>query len=657
MVWLLALQVDVSPVQVDIPRDVIILIDVSGSMVKLDPEALAREGAKMVTDIASTLQASVKVSVVFYGETARLIIYRSDPAVLRKTLEDSLKNVKVEKYSDLLSALRLVDSKFSQSTLGGEAYVIILTDGRLEKGDLPPGTDLGVYKEELVGFAGRFKEKKWRVYSFSTSEPFEELKILSTLTGGDHAVIGDLKTLSQTFLDIIEAGERRFRLDLDHNSLVEFEMEKGVAEFSIVVAFDPKKRKVLRIYDPDGKEVIGERRSGRGFIIVKIRNPKPGKWKFEISKGATILLSMAVPRIVQPPLETPSTEPIPVVVKLVPITPTAPNWKHFSAKVYVEYPDKRQVVYRLYDDGKHGDGRAHDGIFGRKIPKLPEGEYMFTAVINHTPTRAEIRVKKKVKVVYMPILFADVDGQFIIGTPLEIRVGIKNRIKPIKSESYTVMVKDPKGQIHPVEVKKDRFGYWRGVFDKTFYGGLYEIRVGGRVVVRDSNKVRTFPHLNLKDTFSLCIAFSKSRIPSFLFFGEMPGRTYTHELTLMNHCDSSITINFTDVKAHLSDSLKDRGVPPNRKPQADTLTPVEIPGAVAGQPGRRVLKVSWRIPPNAVSGEYTAHYKGVQRPSYRPIRIRYDFKVGSWKQVYITACGVGAFFLGGGAAIWYFTGR
>ena len=665
VLWSLMVQIDLGtkvrvplPTEIKgVPTEVLLLIDVSGSMVRLDPSGLAHQGAKMVADIASVLNANVKVSVIFYGEKARFVIKGMDPYGLRKVLEDSLKQVKPEKYSDIRAALKLAKSLLQRKSYGREAYVIVLTDGQIKEGDIPPGESLENYLASLVRIASDFKENRWKVYTFTTTEPVEELKVLSSLTGGEQATVSDLKRLSKTFLEIIKAGSSHFRLDVGHNSIVEFPMEEGVAEFSMVVAFDPRERKNLKIYDPDGKEVKGERRSGRGFIIVKIKDPKPGTWRFEISKGATILLSMAIPRLVKPSSETPSTEPVPVRLELTPISPKEPNWKHFSAKVYVEDSRGRQVAYDLYDDGKHYDGKPHDGVFGRMLPRLAEGEYTFTVVVSHTPTNAEIRVKKKVKVVYIPVLGVRFKGQFLIGTPVEIILGVTNRSKPIKEEKYELTIRDPKGKAYHPKLKRDDLGYWRTTFPQTFYGGVYTVEARGIVVVKDSNRLRTFSNVKVKDTFSLCVSFHKSKVPGFLFFGEMPGRDYTHTLILMNHCDSAVVLNFTEVKAHLTDTLKDPGVPPHLKPKADTVPPLEIPGRAGDVPGKELLKVKWHIPPNAHSGHYTVRMRGVQRPAYRPIELRYGMKVGSWRQVWLTLGGLGVAVVGGGAAVWYFTHR
>ncbi|NPA80782.1 MAG: VWA domain-containing protein [Thermotogae bacterium] len=665
VLWLLATQINLEKqkLRIDVgevkgpPTEVVLLIDVSGSMVKLDPSGLAQQGAKMVMDIASVLNANVKVSVIFYGEKARFVIRDLDPHGLRSILEDSLKNVKPERYSDIREALKLAASFLNQRAFEREAYVIVLTDGQIKQEDIPPGESLQDYLDSLVKLSAIFKKNGWKIYTFTTQEPVEELRAISAISGGEHRTVSDLKQISKTFLDIIRAGQSRFRVDVNHNSIVEFPMEEGVAEFSMVIAFNPKTKKDLRIYDPDGREVKGERRSGRGFVIVKIKNPKPGTWKFEISKGATILLSMAVPRIIKPASETPSTEPVPVLLQLEPITPKEPNWKHFSAKVYVEDAQGRQVAYDLYDDGKHNDGAPNDGVFGRMLPRLAEGEYTFTVVVNHLPTDAEIRVKKKVKVVYIPILDISFKGQFLIGTPMEIVVGIRNRSKPIKSEQYTLTIRDPKGQVYTPELKRDKFGYWRATFPQTFYGGTYTVEARGRVVVKDSNRLRTFPNVSAKDSFSLCIAFTKSKVPGFLFFGEMPGRTYTHRLVLTNHCDTTFTLVFTSVGSEYSDSLKDRGIPASAKPRADTVPSVSIDPMVSGTPGKRTLDVVWHIPKDAVAGTYRVRMRGVQRPTYHPIEIIYPFKVGSWRQVWLTLGGVGALVVGGGVAAWYLNNR
>ncbi len=660
MVWLVIGQIEglsLQPLETfgGPSTEVAILIDVSGSMIKLDPEGLAREGSKMVNDIADILQAPVKVNVIFYGEKSRVIALGLNPAEVKKILTDSLKSVKPEKYSDLRSALILAKDILKKRSDKRQAFVIILTDGRLKEDDIPPGEDINNYLATLSSMASDFKDNNWNIFAFTTQEPVQSIIDLANFSGGAYEKLDNLSELSSRFINLIEGKILRFRVDVKPNSLIELPVEEGVAEIGLVIGFNPKERHYLKIYDPSGKEVKGKRKEGIGYIIATVENPMPGVWKFEISKGATILLSMAIPKIISPSGEHPYTEPINVKLRLDPILPKHPDWKNFSAKIYVEYPSGKQEVYDLYDDGQNGDENPGDGVFGRNIGKFAEGEYVFTAVVSHKPTNAEIRIKKRVKLVYIPIPKINIEGPWILSRPLKMSIGISNRSgKVFTEESYTLRVVDPKGNTENINLQRDNFGQWFGYYEKTFYPGKYKVVGIANVVVRDSDRVSRFSNLTVEDTFTLCVDFYKSKIPSFLFFGQMPGRTYTHKLTLLNYCDTDIRIRFSYLRSVFSDTLKDKTIPEFQRPQFEKVEPVEIPPS-KGQPTAAYVNVKWIIPKEAKSGTYYAVLKGTQAPSYRPIEIMYPSKVGSWKQVWITFIGMGVLVVGGGFAGWYFT--
>ncbi|MEO0196028.1 MAG: VWA domain-containing protein [candidate division WOR-3 bacterium] len=635
--------------------EVVILIDVSGSMVKLDPEGLAREGSKMINDIADILQAPVKVNVIFYGEKSRVIALGLNPAEVKNILTDSLKAVKYEKYSDLRSALVLAKDILKKRSDKRQAFVIILTDGRIKEDDIPSGEDINNYLATLSSMASDFKDNNWNIFVFSTHEAVQSIIDLANFSGGAYEKLDNLSELSSRFINLMEEKVLRFKVDVKPNSLIKLPVEEGVAEIGLVIGFNPKERHYLKIYDPYGKEVEGKRKEGKGYIVVIVENPKPGVWKFEISKGATILLSMAIPKIISPSWEHPYTEPINVKLKLEPILPKHPDWKNFNAKIYVEYPSGKQEVYDLYDDGKNGDENPWDGIFGRNIGKFPEGEYVFTAVVSHRPTNAEIRIKKRVKLVYIPIPKIDIEGPWILSRPLKISIGISNRSgKVFTEENYTLRVVDPKGNTENVNLQRDNFGQWFGYYEKTFYPGKYKVFGAANVVVKDSNRVMRFSNITIEDTFTLCVDFYKSKIPSFLFFGQMPGRTYTHKLTLLNYCDTDIRIRFSYLRSVFSDTLKDKTISESQRPQFEKVEPIEIPPS-KGQPTAAYVNLKWIIPREAKSGTYDIVLKGTQAPSYRPIEIRYPSKVGSWKQVWITFVGMGVLVVGGGFAAWHFT--
>ena len=627
--------------------EVIIVIDVSGSMVKLDPRGLAREGSKMISDISEALQAPVRFSLIFYGEKSRVIGEGMNPGDAKRILTDSLMNAKPEKYSDLRSALNLAKEILKRRSERRQAYVIVLTDGRIREDDIPPGEDIRNYLTTLSSMASDFKENNWNVFVFSSQDAESAIIDLANSSGGAYTRVNDLSEISTKFMNLLEGKLLRFRVDVKPSSLVEIPVEEGVAEIGVVVAFDPREKSTLKIYDPNSREVEGNRKEGKGYTIFTVSNPKPGIWKLEISKGATVLLSMAIPKIIYPSGEHPYTEPINVKLKLEPILPKHPDWKNFSAKIYVEYPSGKQEVYELYDDGKNGDEEPGDGIFGRNIGMLPEGEYVFTAVVNHKPTNSEIRVKKIAKLVYIPIPAIRMDGPWILGRPVRISLGISNRGgKVFSEEKYSLRVVDPKGNSEEVKLERDDLGEWFGIYAKTFYPGRYRVIGNASIAVKDSNFVRRFPNLTVEDTFTLCISFHKSKVPSFLFFGQMPGRKYTHTLTLLNHCDSTVKIRFQQARAVYPDTLRDKAISEEQRPKIEKLEPFEIPPS-KGQASAYNLNLNFILPKDAKSGTYNIILRGTQTPPYRKIEISYPSKVGSWKAFWMTVGGVGALVVGG----------
>ena len=274
------------------------------------------------------------------------------------------------------------------------------------------------------------------VITIGADAAYEDMQGLAADTGGTYFhcfdpasgdIPNDLAELYRAITETIRPMERFYhaRGSINPGNFREFELEvtddMEIVEF-IVHYNGSSKPDLLELKDPDGIAIVwdvDDDKSGMGRAVSRITKPKTGIWtiRMEVGKSSELkyFVEGAAKTYMTMTLLTPpngyvspgwsNAEPIgsriPVLVSLTDKTAIK------NAKVYMSVTppgfrdpssDTHEILFQipLYDDGNHGDGMPHDGIYGNVYtPTSEEGSYQY--MINATGENSEGRRFSRIK--------------------------------------------------------------------------------------------------------------------------------------------------------------------------------------------------------------------------------------------------------------------
>ena len=195
-VYLLALLC--ATVQAAPPKDVMLVLDNSGSMSKNDPQFLAQEA---ITEFINNLDANVRVGVLIFDQGVKQAV----PLMLadeagKPTLVESLQNINYTgQLTDSPAAVeRAIYELKTNRREGAAQYIVFMTDGIVDTGK--PETDVEKTKwlrEELAVDAADNNIKVFAI-AFTEHADFFLIQTLAKKTGGEYfrsLMPGDLGTV------------------------------------------------------------------------------------------------------------------------------------------------------------------------------------------------------------------------------------------------------------------------------------------------------------------------------------------------------------------------------------------------------------------------------------------------------------------------------
>ncbi|MGC8894147.1 MAG: choice-of-anchor X domain-containing protein [candidate division WOR-3 bacterium] len=644
--------------------DIVMLMDESGSMKKLDPNRFADEAAKLLLDIARLFGKEARVAVVSYGDGARVLmpftILDSAYTGIKKSIGKLDRNAPL---TDINSGLEVTYDLLEKRDGLNQAFVVIMTDGEITERDIPQGTDIFAYKEKASRLAGNYNLRNWPIYTVAFTTGTTIYKDLARQTGGDYYEVKGPSEVPDAYLKVFEdfllRFVRRYHPVQQGGQTEELVIDESISEITIVTG--KKKGETVELIDPAGNPVEGERVKEKAYILIKVTKPMPGIWKVVFKDRGAVMYSIVIPKILKPAdPELPIDEPVVVQVKLVPTEPGKPIFpQDFSGEAYLHYPDGRSESFMLYDDGKHDDGMPNDGILGRSYYSIPtEGDYHITVVIRHKKTGSEIRVKKALKITYKPKIVVSVENPGFIGEPMKVSAFVVNKGgRVFTRENYTVTATGPKFDVTTLTLldngtggdERANDGRYTALFADTKEPGRYSFKVQGDFEVqplKPGEAVRNFKEeANAYD--EVWLSLGKVSTPGCLWFGELAGKTYEHRIQIYSYYPGKVMPNFYTFMVERQGKMGIGAAVPVIKTKT-------VPELEQGKPD--FLKAEAQIPGSTPSGKYLVIASGMLQPLSKPVKANYEFKTSTTGKVFLTFFGFSVLIGGGvGLAYWLTT--
>jgi hypothetical protein len=458
---------DAGFISMDVPVDLVLLIDESGSMKKNDPNRLRVDAASLFIELNQILTENNRISIAGFGEVTNIYIEPTNVAMNKQGILEAARSIKSDQqYTDMKKALKEIKLMLDGRVRKNNAVVILLTDGDLGIDDIPiPGhitednsgsgikpnppsrgisegvdaderqegqeepPEAGIdreeklyeyleeYKQELYELCYEYAGEGIRIFpiAFTPEANACILEEISNITGSRMWVSQNAADVRNVYLDIFKYITNVF-------ISVNAQKEQGVFEGSLELADYIRKAAVISVANaytdvpsitlqppPPGTGQAIEDIKSKAYDIKAIDKPGSGSWKYSIEGDLVLALDLADIELIEP-LDAVyfDDSEIPVMIQILNADTKGEDalYADFDIRCSIRDPGGREHEgIALLDNGKGIDRAAGDGIFSYGFDGVGSpGEYTIEFFIYHIPTGAS-SLKKKVFTVtdYQPV--------------------------------------------------------------------------------------------------------------------------------------------------------------------------------------------------------------------------------------------------------------
>lgn len=260
--------------------DVRVVIDISGSMKKTDPENLRKPAVDLILRL---LPENSKASIWTFGQSVNMLVPHRlvDDAWRKEALSkaDSINSIAL--YTNIGAALEKAAS--IKSSPDYQTHIILLTDGVV---DINPEAVVNMKERSriLKEILPDIKKENYKIHTISLSDAADQelMKKLALGTDGVNQVAKNADELMSAFLRIFDQAVPVERVPLDEEG---FLVDTSVKEFTALI-FRKDDLAKTTIADPNGKTYESTDPQNnvnwyrtKNYDLITVQQPPAGKWK------------------------------------------------------------------------------------------------------------------------------------------------------------------------------------------------------------------------------------------------------------------------------------------------------------------------------------------------------------------------------------------
>jgi len=288
-----------------LPADVRVIIDISGSMKKTDPENLRKPAVDLIVRL---LPDTSKAGLWTFGQSVNMLMphrvvdqaWRSEGAQKATTINSAAM------FTNIGAALETATQDYATPAQDYRRNIILLTDGVVDISK-EAVDNLNERKRILTELLPRLKASDYRIHTIALSgdADHELMKKLSIATDGIYEVTDTADELMATFLRIFDQAVPAERVPLDENG---FLVDASIKEFTALI-FRRAEVPATIIIAPDGKEFsdtdpknnINWYRTAK-YDLITVQQPHAGQWKVktDMAPGSRVTVVSDLQLVVQP---------------------------------------------------------------------------------------------------------------------------------------------------------------------------------------------------------------------------------------------------------------------------------------------------------------------------------------------------------------------
>lgn len=264
-------------------NDLRVLVDISGSMKKTDPQNLRRPAIRL---LAGLIPAGSRAGVWNFGRQVNMAVKigKVDQAWRELARRESEKISSVGLYTNIEDALRKASFDWNSPDPRYRRNLLLLTDGHVDISEAE-AKDKASRQRIIREILPRLEKAGVRIHTIALSDNVDEslLSTLSSYTDGVYTQVSHADELQKVFMQILQQSIPMDTLPITDNV---FKVDKGIHDMTLLVFNNSKQP--TRIATPDSQnwqekthpKTVSWYRD-RGFDLITVNQPKAGQWKIQ----------------------------------------------------------------------------------------------------------------------------------------------------------------------------------------------------------------------------------------------------------------------------------------------------------------------------------------------------------------------------------------
>lgn len=351
--------------------DVRVLIDISGSMKKNDPQNLRRPALRMLVGL---MQPGTQASVWTFAKWSNRLVHQSDvnDAWKKKAIALSHKISSPGQFTDVEEILKQASKDWKKPSSTHHRHLVLLTDGMVDVSKVAGESEAS--RQRIIDkLLPQLKQTGAKIHAIALSDNADHdlMKILSGETGGWYEKIDSADQLQRVFLRIFEKVGKPDSVPLTDNK---FTVDSSIDEATVLL-FKKEGTPDTVLISPTGQEFLDNDivagvawYRDQGYELITISSPEKGEWalRADVDPDNRVMIVTDLKLVAsEMPSHLAVGETIPVSTNLT------SRGKVVKRKAFLRLLDVRADALTpagsdpqlLNDNGEHGDKAAGDGVY------------------------------------------------------------------------------------------------------------------------------------------------------------------------------------------------------------------------------------------------------------------------------------------------------
>jgi uncharacterized protein (TIGR03503 family) len=376
-------------------NDVRVIVDISGSMKKNDPNNLRQPAVRLISNL---LPENSKAGIWTFGKYTNMLVKHGQVDDQWKSNATQLSNQinSAGSLTNIGDAIERASKSWSKPDANTKRSIILLTDGMVDISKSAAENERE--RQRVIDILlPKLKKQGVVVHTIALSDGADKelMALLAGHTDGWFEAVADATQLQKVFLKIFAQAAPRDSVPLTDNK---FKVDASIDEFTILVfrKAGSEKAKLLNpsqtVIEEGGGNTNAVWFSDSGYDLITVKNPQAGEWGIlaDVDPDNRVMvvsdLKLRTPDIPNTMLANEVVNYAAALLQEGEIIDKSSFLELVEFKLEVRSPDGITEVISLNDRGQKGDPVQFDGEYATKLDVGNQPGTLEVNLIAESPT-------------------------------------------------------------------------------------------------------------------------------------------------------------------------------------------------------------------------------------------------------------------------------